>query len=228
MFEWGKRTSAVGGKAKVPKYSYNSKTEHTLCQWAQLAAERKKLLVYRVNLDKFEGSPLSRRKAEDVLNECDVFPTNLIDIKRASPRWQDCQMSSKESVETKFGEVALMLEVPPPNILGVIRRGFSCPVTYFSKGDESPGMEWIEFLKEFRVLVPPDKIFRNHKYYNEVLVVGRPSLDINALETRRVQVVGILCTRAYVSEGLKDRGATRMAILNRLRKLNPSLSVTVV
>lgn len=230
MFGWGKCTR---GEAKMPRYSYNSKTERTLCQWAQLAVEQKKFLVYRVNLDTFETSPLSRYRAEDVLNDCDVFPTNLIDIKQISPRRHDARhMSIRKSHENTFGEVALVLEVPPQNILGVIRRGFSCTPIHFVNDYQSPyglfELDWIELLKKYRVLVTPDKILRSHKYYNEVLVVGRPSLEINALETVRVKVVGIICTREHVSNGLKGRSATRMAILSRLRKINPSLSVTVV
>lgn len=230
MFGWGKCTR---GETKMPRYSYNNKTEHTLCQWAQLAVEQKKFLVYRVNLDKFEGSPLSRCRAEDVLNECDVFPTNLIDIKQVSlRRHDDRHMSIRKSHEHTFGEVALVLEVPPQNILGVIPRGFSCSPIYFFNDYQSPyrltQLDWFKLLKKYRVLVTPDKILRNHKYHNEVLVVGRPSLEINALKTRRIKVVGIICTREHVSDGLKDGSATRMAILSRLCKINPSLSVTVV
>lgn len=235
MFVWMKRTSWTGEQAKLPKYSYNSKVEQTLCQWEKLAVERKKLLVYRVNLDKFESSLLSRRKAEDVLNECDVFPTSLIDITRPLLKQHNYKIGINESAGTTFGEVAFVLEVPPQNILGVLQRKGACSVSYFASGHEpyDPIYEylrrdWIEMVKKACALVAPDKVLGGRRYCDDVMVVGRPGLEINGLVTRRVKVVGLICARGYVNDGLKDEGAARMFTLSRLRKYNPTLSVTVV
>ncbi|MBF8756176.1 hypothetical protein [Pseudomonas guariconensis] len=235
MFMWMKRTSWKEEAANIPKYSYNSKIEHVLCQWEKLAVERKKFLVYWVSLDKFEGSLLSKRNAEDVFNECDVFPTSLIDIKRPLLKQHNYKVSNNESAGTTFGEVALVLEVPPQNILGVLQLKGAGSVTFFANDHElyDPVNEylrlgWIEMLKKARVLVSPDKVFGGHRYCNDVLVVGRPGLEINGVVTRRVKVAGLICAREYVSNGLKDGGGARMLILSRLRKYNPTLNVTVV
>lgn len=64
------------GKACTPKYSLEPKLEQRLTTWEDLD-DRDLFLAHPVTLECFLSSDPSRRKAEDVIEEGDVFSTSL-------------------------------------------------------------------------------------------------------------------------------------------------------
>ena len=220
-----------------PKYSYDKSAEHALGQWERLA-EQNRFLVHAFDLDKFERGDLSKRRAEDVFKSWDVFSTSLVDSLRVF-RYRRRYKNTGSAIPTQvFGELGFILEVPPQNILGTFPEDVMFPTHLPSKDFKFAdailnGVSKLfsqRLVEKYNKVVPPSDIIGRTAFHNEVLVVGKPNVNIYCTMTQPIRVRGILYAPKFeVAENNRDRSSfERLDFISRLRQLNPGLGVVQV
>lgn len=224
--------------AVCPKYSFDKHVEKKLRKWERIS-EMGFCLVHAVGEHALYGSGLFQGRAQEILSGWDVISTSLI---RRTRTWTQVNIRSQNPKISRlpmrpmrmYANVALILQVPPENILGTFPEDVYFPTHEPAKdykfaqailGDGSTTTHPVmggAFTKIESPLTIMEKTSRGKpkENYNEILVVTRPHVRVHFSETKKVEVKGIIYTAG--STGLSRSDAE---VLQRLRELNPDLPV---
>ncbi|BBR52882.1 MULTISPECIES: hypothetical protein [Pseudomonas] len=202
------------GKACTPKYSLDPKLEQRLTTWEDLD-DRDLFLAHPVTLECFLSSDLSRRTAEDVIEECDVFSTSL------------ASYGNPASVPWTRG-VGLILDINPQNILGTFTRPVGLPFHgrtskyQLAHSIEAGISQSGKIIKGgYRKIMTPEELLKYKNVGNEVLVIGRPNTHVHFAQTRKINVKGVVIVNRNDSEKLRED----FNLIRLLRVQNPGLEV---
>lgn len=220
-----------------PAYSFDKKVEKNLQKWGRIS-EMGLCLVHAVGEHALDDSELFQGRAQHVLSGWDVISTSLIGRRRP---WAQVQIRNRDpkiarllrKPPTMYANVALILQVPPENILGTFPTDVFFPTHEPAKdyrfasavlGDRSTarpvlGGAYTQIESPRRIMERTGKEMPGTKY-NEILVVTRPHVRVHFSETKNVEVKAIIYTQG--SCGLSPSEAE---VLQRLRELNPDLPV---
>lgn len=130
-----------------------------------------------------------------------------------------------------YANVALILQVPPENILGTFPEDVLFPIHASAKnyefanailGDRSAAhpLHGGAYTKIESPRTIMEKTGMGLGKYNEILIVTRPNVRVHFSETKKVEVKGIIYTPGRFGFSPEDA-----EILQRLRELNPDLPV---
>jgi hypothetical protein len=220
-----------------PAYSFDKKVEKNLQKWGRIS-EMGLCLVHAVGDHALADSELFKGRAQNILSGWDVISTSL--IRRRRP-WAQVQIRNRNPKIAKlsnkppgmYANVALILQVPPENILGTFPTDVFFPTHEPAKdyrfasavlGNRRAarpvlGGAYTQIESPRRILEKTGKEIPGVKY-NEILVVTRPHVRVHFSETKKVEVKGIIYTQGSCGFSPSDA-----EVLQRLCELNPNLPV---
>lgn len=179
----------------------------TLQSWSVLPEDH--VLVHTFQLHE---SPFCRQDAASLFNGWDIFSTSLVDLKDIK------KLTAETSRYTgMYHNVALVLEVPRQNILGTFPRDVNF-INHAGREYYNPAgavvrpYELVDCIKsgrgkgKFRCaggyqqlltpanLMTQDNLIRKQYSHNEILVIGRPGLNLYAglPPTQNIRVTKVL------------------------------------
>ncbi|WP_323114836.1 hypothetical protein [Pseudomonas guariconensis] len=217
----------MNGRVPTPKFSLEPGVNRKLCAWENITA-RGLGLVHAVTLEKYNMGDFSRMRAADAFRHWDVFSTSLISVngkpsRKVKPGW------GKQIA----GGVGFLLEVPPQNILGAFRKDVWFPTHANATSYElasrifsGEGKCGYKVKGGYKQIALPEALVNVGNPFNEVLVVGRPGVNVHFAQTEEVRVAGIVYSQhsLYASESWYDD----WTLIIKLQRLNPDLEVIFV
>lgn len=216
-----------------PRYSTDPQIEKKLSEWTKLSAQGLRL-VHAISTDQYRSSVLTRMPADEVFKTWDVFSTSLVVHPTTEAGWH------RKPLEM-FAAVALVLKVPPENILGTFNGDVFFPThetaenNRFARSVLSGRSVYKNgvfgrrhYIKGgYNRIETPEWVASRTYTYNEVLVVGKPGFKLHYAVTKPIKVTGILCCHnCRMSE--RDLPWERAALLRALREVNHHLPVNFV
>lgn len=218
-----------------PAYSCDKKVEKNLQKWGRIS-EMGLCLVHAVGEHALPDSKLFQGPAQSILSGWDVISTSLIHRRRL---WAQVQIRNPnpkiarlpKKAARMYANVALILQVPPENILGTFPEDVLFPTHASAKnyefanailGDRSAAhpLHGGAYTKIESPRTIMEKTGMGLGKYNEILIVTRPNVRVHFSETKKVEVKGIIYTPGRFGFSPEDA-----EILQRLRELNPDLPV---
>jgi hypothetical protein len=243
--------SASDTQPSLGEHIIGARNSKTISEWHNLKSVLPGALMVHGIQSSFteEDTRLYRESAQSVFSTWDIFSTSLVNV--SSIKAFSKSGDDQERTTGCYSNVGIVLDVPAQNIygthgsdvyvenhIGVANKASNDGVVENPHALADHLKSGINELGEkvdggFSRFVPPAQLLQETEDYNEVLVIGRPHVNLHSGEkpTGEVKAVGIWAVQNY-KMGDPDLDAGRQAYLadsvEKLKLLNPGLPVITI